>query len=84
MAPATHVFFDHPQEPDPEEGGNVWAARYIDTFKTFSFMPFRYYDNVKTKLSGEAISKDFICKQDNSGCPELKSPENIIGRPNPG
>ncbi|RUS75545.1 hypothetical protein EGW08_016695, partial [Elysia chlorotica] len=79
MAPASHVFFDHPQEPDPVEGGNVWAARYIDAFKTFSFMPFSYYDNAQTRLSGKAISKEFICKADNSGCPELKYPENVIG-----
>ncbi|GFR92572.1 beta-hexosaminidase [Elysia marginata] len=80
MSPATHVFFDHPQEPDPVEGGNVWATRYIDAYRTFSFMPFRYYDNTKVKLSGEAISKDLFCPPDSdSACPDLSSPENIIG-----
>ncbi|GFN73986.1 homeobox protein aristaless [Plakobranchus ocellatus] len=79
MAPASHVFFDHPQEPDPVEGGNVWAARYIDTFKTFSFMPYRYYDNAKTSLSGVDITRDLICQKDNSDCPGLQLPQNIIG-----
>jgi len=37
--PATRVYFDHPQEPDPEERGNFWATTYSDTRKVFKSIP---------------------------------------------
>ena len=39
MTQATHLYFDHPYEPDPEERGYYWATRYTDTRKAFGFMP---------------------------------------------
>ena len=37
LAHATHLYFDHPQEPDPEDRGYYWATRFIDTQKTFGY-----------------------------------------------
>lgn len=39
FAHASHLYFDHPQEPDPEERGFFWAARYSDTRKVFGYVP---------------------------------------------
>ncbi len=33
------TYFDHPYSPDPEERGNGWAARDLETRKAFEFMP---------------------------------------------
>ena len=78
MAPASHYFFDHPEEPDPVEGGNIWASRYTDTYKTFAFMPFDLYGTIETKLSGEAISRESVC-QENGDCPRWDNSGSIIG-----
>ncbi|KAK3722061.1 hypothetical protein QZH41_007366 [Actinostola sp. cb2023] len=40
MTQATHLYFDHPQEPDPEERGYYWATRFTDT-------PTGFYTNQK-------------------------------------
>ena len=45
---ATHFYFDHPQEPDPEERGYYWATRFQDTYKTFGYMPDDVYSNIDT------------------------------------
>ncbi len=37
LSAATHLYFDHPSEPDPDERGFYWATRYTDMHKTFSF-----------------------------------------------
>lgn len=78
MAQGTHLYFDHPQEPDPEERGLYWAARYIDTRKTFSFMPDNIYANADFKLTGDPITKrdlDHNAKDHH----QLKKEKNIIG-----
>ncbi|XP_055867811.1 uncharacterized protein LOC106064614 [Biomphalaria glabrata] len=79
LAPVTSLYLDHPQEPSPEESGFYWGTRYTDAFKTFSFMPDDYYKNIDMKRSGEPITTKEVCNDDNSGCPPLKRPENIIG-----
>ncbi|KAK3580160.1 hypothetical protein CHS0354_030275 [Potamilus streckersoni] len=78
MSQGTHLYFDHPYEPDPEERGLYWAARYIDTHKTFSFMPDNIYANADVKLTGEVLPADFI-DQHEDGQDTLKHPENIVG-----
>ncbi|XP_031565065.1 uncharacterized protein LOC116300346 [Actinia tenebrosa] len=69
MTQATHLYFDHPYEPDPEERGNHWATRFIDTQKVFGFMPDDVYANT---------GKD-ECKKLKDGCLRLKKKDNIIG-----
>ena len=34
-----YLYFDMPQEVDPQEPGYYWASRYTDTRKTFSYAP---------------------------------------------
>jgi hexosaminidase len=48
LAHATHLYFDHPEEPDPEERGYYWATRYTDTMKTFMYYPDDIYENIQT------------------------------------
>ncbi|KAK3094743.1 hypothetical protein FSP39_005676, partial [Pinctada imbricata] len=79
LSPATHLYFDHPYEPDPEERGLYWATRYSDTKKMFGFMPDNLYINFLTKRSGERISMRDLCGIDMKNCPKLIKPENVIG-----
>lgn len=77
LSPATHLYFDHPYEPDPEEKGLYWAARYTDTFKVFGFMPDDIFENADFDRNGNEISKETVCST--SPCPSLKNPENVVG-----
>ncbi|KAK3095697.1 hypothetical protein FSP39_017743 [Pinctada imbricata] len=74
---ATHLYLDHAYEPDPEERGYYWAARYIDTYKSFGYIPDSIYDNVDNSLFGIPISKEKLC--DGDACVPLTKAENIIG-----
>ncbi|CAE1315408.1 HEXA_B [Acanthosepion pharaonis] len=78
MSQATHLYFDHPYEPDPEERGLYWAARFIDTEKVFKFIPDDLYSNADYKLTGEPLSMKDI-KAYEKRIVKLKIPENIIG-----
>lgn len=78
MSQGTHLYFDHPYEPDPEERGLYWACRFLDTRKAFMFMPDNIYDNADVKLTGEAVPEDYIEKH-REDHDELKKPENVIG-----
>ncbi|ESO84391.1 hypothetical protein LOTGIDRAFT_168843 [Lottia gigantea] len=79
MAQATHLYFDHPYEPDPEERGLYWAPRYTDTRKTFGFMPQNLYMNADVARSGDRLSRKDVCGEDGKFCPRLEKPENIVG-----
>ncbi|XP_052285856.1 beta-hexosaminidase-like isoform X2 [Dreissena polymorpha] len=78
MSQGTHLYFDHPYEPDPEERGLYWACRHLDTRKAFSYMPDNLYANADVRLTGEPIDKDYI-KRHKEDHDDLKKPENIIG-----
>lgn len=43
ISSATHTYFDHPYEPDPEEGGLTWCVRMVDTKTAFSMKPYDMY-----------------------------------------
>ncbi|XP_032217891.2 beta-hexosaminidase [Nematostella vectensis] len=78
MTQATHLYFDHPYEPDPEERGYYWAPRYIDTRKTFGFMPDNLYANADFTRMGDPIVD--LCQTMYKGqCVPLKEPNNIAG-----
>ncbi|KAJ8321567.1 hypothetical protein KUTeg_000882 [Tegillarca granosa] len=79
LSHATHLYFDHPYEPDPEERGLYWATRFTDTFKSFGYNADDLYKNIDVRRSGQPITKPEVCTSDNSGCPPLNKPENIIG-----
>jgi hexosaminidase len=75
---ATHLYFDMPYEPDPEERGFYWATRFTDTKKTFGYMPDSVYDNAKEDRFGNPLDKDELCEKQNS-CPTLLKKSNIVG-----
>ncbi|KAH3869272.1 hypothetical protein DPMN_032435 [Dreissena polymorpha] len=79
MTQATNLYFDHPQEPDPEERGLYWATRFTDTRKVFDFRPDELYDNIREDRSGNPQSKHDVCGDDMSKCTRLEKPENVIG-----
>lgn len=78
MAQGTHLYFDHPHEPDPEERGLYWATRYIDTRKTFGFMPDNIYGNADVKLTGEPITQKDLDNHVLEHVP-LKKIKNVVG-----
>jgi len=47
------LYFDFPQEVDPEERGYYWATRSTDTRKVFSFAPENLPQNAETSLNRE-------------------------------
>ena len=79
MSQATHLYFDHPYEPDPEERGFYWATRFTDTQKVFGFMPDDLFANVETKQSGEPLTREELCS-DPGMCANLTKKENIVGK----
>ncbi|XP_033725091.1 beta-hexosaminidase-like [Pecten maximus] len=77
MSQGTHLYFDHAQEPDPEEVGLYWATRFIDLQRVFSFIPAQMYWNADLSIMGEPLTKDQICN--GKECLTLQNPENIVG-----
>ncbi|XP_061190279.1 uncharacterized protein LOC133198156 [Saccostrea echinata] len=75
---ATHLYFDHPYEPDPEERGFYWATRFTDIRKTFGYVPSNIYYNADKAGNGKPLTPDQICTH-NGTCLQLEKPENIIG-----
>ena len=78
MSQATHFYLDHAYEPDPEERGLYWATRYIDTRKSFGFMPDNLFANVDVSIFGSPVTIDEACGL--KKCSQLKREENIIGK----
>lgn len=78
MTQATHLFFDHPYEPGPEERGYYWATRFTNTKKTFGFMPGNLYANADVKRNG-GPTKNLCGNMYKNKCVFLKKPENIAG-----
>ncbi|XP_046350297.2 uncharacterized protein LOC124131228 [Haliotis rufescens] len=79
LAHVTHLYFDHPYEPDPEERGYYWGPRFTDTWKTFGYMPDNVYENVDVRRNGDPMTKEELCGQDGSLCIPLTKPENVLG-----
>ena len=75
---ATHLYFDMPYEPDPEERGYYWATRFTDTMKTFGYMPDSVYDNAEEDRMGNPLNKEKVCTE-KSKCPPLVRKDNILG-----
>ena len=80
MSHATHLYFDHPYEPDPEERGLYWATRFTDSYKTFRFMPDSLYENIDVSRAGKPLTREEVCGNNDHKCPALNSPENIAGK----
>ncbi|KLV05189.1 beta-N-acetylglucosaminidase [Photobacterium aquae] len=74
---ATHFYFDHPYEPDPNERGYYWAPRYTDTRKTFGYMPDDVFANADFTRAGAPITKEEVVAS--AGVKKLERPENVAG-----
>lgn len=77
LSPATHMYFDHPQETHPEERGYYWAARYSDLAKVFGFMPDHLYANADFTRAGAPI--DNLEAMVGRELPPLRKPQNLLG-----
>ncbi|NND91618.1 MAG: family 20 glycosylhydrolase [Granulosicoccus sp.] len=49
------LYFDFPQEVNPEERGYYWATRYTDTRKVFGFAPENLPQNAETSVDREGL-----------------------------
>ena len=74
---ATHLYFDHPYEPDANERGYYWAPRFIDTRKTYGYMPDDVYANADFTRAGAPITKEEVLAV--AGVKSLERPENVLG-----
>lgn len=77
LSHATHLYFDHPHEPHPDERGYYWAARYTNSAKVFGYMPDNLYANADKTRSGEEITN--LEALVGRALPSLEKPENILG-----
>lgn len=77
LSPATHLYFDHPHEANPEERGYYWAARYTDVAKVFGFMPDNLYANADKTRNGAPIEN--LEALVGRAMPALEKPENLRG-----
>ena len=55
VAVPDYLYFDFPQEIDPQERGYYWATRFTDTQKVFSFAPENLPQNAETSVNREGI-----------------------------
>ncbi|XP_067653769.1 beta-hexosaminidase-like [Haliotis asinina] len=76
---STHLYLDHPQEPDPRERGLFWATRYTDARKMFWYMPDDVYSNVDVTYTGEPLTRQGYCARGPDMCLPLQRPRNVIG-----
>ena len=79
MSHATHLYFDHPYEPDPVERGFYWATRYTDTRKVFNYLPDRLYDNIGTDRMGNELNQSVLCSQQSCTPLNADSVSNVVG-----
>lgn len=77
LSHGTHLYFDHPNEANPEERGYYWAARYTDARKVFGYMPDNVYSNADKTRSGAVI--DDLERLVGRALPALTQPQNILG-----
>ena len=82
ISPATHLYLDHPYEPDPEERGLYWATRFVDTKKVFNFLPDSFHDNIDEEISGKPMDKEIACASELVKCIPLEKTQNIEGNGN--
>ena len=70
---SSYLFFNHPNEPHPDEIGESLTTRYIDDKAVFKFKPDDLYSNQNTNKLLQPHDKNF------SSYTQLKNPQNIVG-----
>lgn len=71
LSHATHLYLDHPYEPDFDERGLFWATSYIDTRKVFNYL---------VPTSRQSLLRRSVCDQywmDDCALP--KKLDNFVG-----
>lgn len=80
------LYFDFPQEVDPEERGYYWATRYTDTRKVFGFAPENLPQNAETSLdregrswsaTGDTANQGFLGMQGQLWSETVRTPEQF-------
>lgn len=80
------LYFDFPQEVDPEERGYYWATRFTDTRKVFSFAPENLPQNAETSVNrdgnrwsatGDTANQGFIGMQGQLWSETVRTPEQF-------
>lgn len=80
------LYFDFPQEVDPEERGYYWATRYTDTRKVFGFAPENLPQNAETSVNregnswtaaGNAANQGFVGMQGQLWSETVRTPEQF-------
>ena len=80
------LYFDFPQEVDPEERGYYWATRYTDTRKVFGFAPENLPQNAETSVNrdgnswtaaGNATNQGFVGMQGQLWSETVRTPEQF-------
>ena len=61
------LYFDFPQEIDPEERGYYWATRFTDTRKVFGFAPENLPQNAETSVNREGRAWSATGNDSNQG-----------------
>ncbi len=77
LSHATHLYFDHPQEPVADERGYYWASRFTNNEKVFGYMPDNIYANADKTRMGDAITN--LEKTVGRHLTALEKPDNILG-----
>ena len=80
------LYFDFPQEVDPEERGYYWATRYTDTRKVFGFAPENLPQNAETSVNregnswsatGDSANQGFVGMQGQLWSETVRTPEQF-------
>ena len=80
------LYFDFPQEVDPEERGYYWATRYTDTRKVFGFAPENLPQNAETSVNvngaswsatGNSANQGFVGMQGQLWSETVRTPEQF-------
>ncbi|MFK7854253.1 MAG: family 20 glycosylhydrolase [Granulosicoccus sp.] len=80
------LYFDFPQEVDPEERGYYWATRSTDTRKVFGFAPENLPQNAETTLdregrswsaTGDTANQGFLGMQGQLWSETVRTPEQF-------
>ena len=81
LSNAPYLYLDQPQEASPQERGNPWATRFINTEKVFSFTPLDIYKNIDMFQSGKKITDYDISNGVLGSLPTLKpsAEKHILG-----
>lgn len=80
------LYFDFPQEINPQERGYYWATRYTDTRKVFGFAPENLPQNAETSLTregrnweatGNTANQGFVGMQGQLWSETVRTPEQF-------